>query len=182
MGAIDLSNTIEFGETPFVFGTLSGETFTPLSPEDQIKLTLDSTTGAMRQPNVAVDVKPCDWLSAINTDSKGVTTVAVLGCDYLDVTQIDPASIRLEGKHCLRWSIEDVASPGDGALAEEVWDLGGPDGVDDLVVKFDTPEIAETLAAIGDGARTRLWLTGSLHEEYGGRLIQGYDTVLVQKR
>jgi len=47
MGAIDLWNTIEFGETPFVFGTLSGGAFTPLSPEDQAKLTLWSDAGAL---------------------------------------------------------------------------------------------------------------------------------------
>jgi hypothetical protein len=184
MGAVDLLHTIELGETPFVFGTISDEIFTPLPPEDQAKLTIDSSTGAFRQPNVGVDVKPGSRQNVINTVSEGVTTVAILGYDYLDVTQIDPTSIRLEGKEGLRWSIEDVAAPYDNAYAIESWEVldpNGPDGFDDLVMKFDTQEIAETLAGIEDGASTKVWLTGNLLEEYDGQVIQGYDMVRVKR-
>lgn len=185
-GALDFWNTIEFDETPFVFGTIAADgSFIPLPPEDQAKLSLDSVTGAMRQPNVAVDIKPGSCPNPINTKSKGVITAAILGSDHLDVSQIDPASIHLNGAIPLRWSFEDVGTAdgnlfpaGDCSACKD----SGADGYADLVVKFRTQEVVDGLNSAGDSACAKVWLMGALYEAYGGQLIQGFDLVRVLRK
>jgi hypothetical protein len=73
---------------------------------------------------VSVDIKPMSWPNPLNVNKKGVLPVAILGTEDFDVTQIDPASILLEGVSPLRWALEDVGTPGD--------QLAGPDGIMDL--------------------------------------------------
>jgi len=98
--------------------------------------------------DVSVDIKPTSCPNPINFKSKGVLPVAILGTDEFDVTQIDPASVRLEGVAPLRWAIEDVATPFVGDI-DDCYDCttAGQDGYDDLTLKFSTQEI---VAALGD--------------------------------
>ena len=178
MGALDLWNTIEFGETPFVFGTLDGGTFTPLSSEDQAKIVLNSATGSMQSPNAYVDVKPGGYPNIINRTSQGVIKGAILGTADLDVTQIDPTSVRLAGVAGIRWSIEDVGTPcGDCTESNCV----EPDGLNDLVVTFKTEEIAEKFVGFDEKSDIKIWMTGSLKGEYGGNPVRGYDIVSIVK-
>lgn len=133
---------------------------------------------------VMIDIKPGSCPNPLNTKSKGVLPVAVLGTDDFDVTTIDPATIRLtrEGNEVgvspLRWSYEDVATPFEGELCE-CHDLNG-DGYLDLTLKFSSQEVTDTLDLEGEAGNTiPLFLTGSLTEEADGTPIDGSDCVWV---
>jgi hypothetical protein len=123
---------------------------------------------------VSVDVKPMSWPNPLNVRSRGVLPVAILGTEDFDVTQVDPATVRLEGIAPLRWALEDVGTVGDP--------LAGPDGFTDLTLKFDTQEIVAALGAVNDGDNLVLHLTGNLKEEFGGTPISGQDVVLIIKK
>lgn len=132
----------------------------------------------------AIDIKPGSCPNPINTNSKGVLPVAVLGTEDFDVTTIDPTTIRLfrqgiDGEVSpLRWAYEDVATPFEGQLCD-CHDLDG-DGYLDLTLKFNTQELVETLSLEGEVGNTiTLILKGNLKEEFGGRLISGVDCVLI---
>jgi len=137
---------------------------------------------------VAIDIKPGSCPNPLNVKSQGVLPVAILGTAGFDVTQVDPATVKLEGVASLRWAIEDVATP-----SEECNTLG-PDGYLDLTLKFDTQEILGklnlstsdlvdeseiVLSDLEDGDCLMLTLTGYL---YDGTPIRGEDTVLIIKK
>lgn len=132
---------------------------------------------------VFVDVKPGSCPNPINPSSRGVLPVAILGTEELDVSNIDPESVRLQGVPPLRWAIEDVVAP----FVPPTTDLGcldcgtgGPDGFPDLILKFRAEDI---VAALGDPQPEQcvpLQLTGRLREEFGGAEIRGEDRVLVR--
>jgi hypothetical protein len=84
-----------------------------------------------------LDIKPGSCQNPVNRKSNGVLSVAVLGSSALDAWSIDPASLLLEGFPASRWSIEDVAQPGE---------CKGGDGLPDLVLKWDS---ALVKAAVG---------------------------------
>ncbi len=123
---------------------------------------------------VPVDIKPMSWPNPLNVKAKGVLPVAILGTADFDVSQVDPATVRLEGVAPLRWALEDVGTAGDP--------LAGPDGFTDLSLKFDTREIVFVLGAVNDGDSVVLHLTGNLKPEFGGTPIGGQDVVLIIKK
>ena len=123
---------------------------------------------------VSVDIKPMSWPNPLNVKARGVLPVAILGIADFDVSQVDPASVRLEGVAPLRWSFEDVGTVGDP--------LAGPDGYTDLSLKFNTQEIVAALGAVSDGDVVALNLTGNLKEEFSGTAIAGEDVVLIIKK
>ena len=123
---------------------------------------------------VPVDVKPMSWPNPLNVNKKGVLPVAILGTEDFDVSQIDPASILLEGVSPLRWALEDVGAPGDP--------LAGPDGIMDLSLKFEAQEIVAALGDVNDGDVLALHLTGNLKEEFSGTPIEGEDVVRIIKK
>ena len=61
--------------------------------------------------DVPVDIKPTSCPNPLNVKSKGVLPVAILGTVDFDVSDIDPATVLLEGVPPLRWALEDVATP-----------------------------------------------------------------------
>lgn len=113
-----------------------------------------------------VDIKPMSCPNPLNVGDKGVLPVAILGGELFDVTEVDPASVLLEGKAPLRWSWEDVGGPG----------CSGPDGYPDLTLKFKAQEIVSALGAVNDGDVVLLGLTGTL---FGGAPITGSDEVWI---
>ena len=133
---------------------------------------------------VSVDIKPGSCPNPLNLKSKGVLPVAVLGTEDLDITTIDPTTIRLsregvEGEvRPIRSDHEDVATPFEGELCD-CHELNG-DGYPDLTLKFKTQELVETLG-LGEvaGETIPLTLTGELMESEGGTPIKGEDCVLV---
>jgi hypothetical protein len=145
-------------------------------------LTLERVVPPMAVP---VDIKPQSCRNPFNVDKKGVMPVAILGTEEFDVTQIDPASIRLEGVAPLRWALEDVATPFEPYIGKEgafACTTAGPDGYLDLTLKFDAQEIAAEVPEPADGEVLLLWLTGRLKEEFGGKEIVGQDVVVILRK
>jgi hypothetical protein len=131
---------------------------------------------------VAVDIKPGSCPNPLNLKSKGVLPVAVLGTEEFDVTEIDPASIRLEGVAPLRSAMEDVAAP-----VTDTNDCNcmqpGPDGYMDLTLKFSRPLLVQALMLAYPDIDARdvltLNLTGNLAN---GISIEGADCIVIVGR
>jgi hypothetical protein len=127
---------------------------------------------------VPVDIKPGSCPNPLNLVSKGVLPVAILGTTDFDVRTIDPATVKLKGVAPLRWSLEDVASPYEPFVGKtDIYHCNtlGPDGNLDLILKFDTQEVA---AAIGDFDMVLLELRGQLQDR-GGTEIKGEDSAII---
>jgi hypothetical protein len=147
---------------------------------------------------VPVDIKPGSCPNPLNVKSRGVLPVAILGTSDLDVTTIDPASIRLHGVAPLRSGFADVATPFDDSTENgDCLDCttDGPDGFIDLTLKFDSQELVTalgevtdgeclvtTFGEVTDGECLELELTGNLDEEFGGAPIEGRDVVVIKKK
>jgi len=129
---------------------------------------------------IIVDIKPGSCPNPLNVKNKGVLTVAVLGTEDFDVTEVDPTSIRLAGVALSRWALADVATP----FTEDKVDCYDcnedcGDGSMDLLLNFDTQEVVGALGEVEDEDCLVLELTGNLLEEYDGRPIMGEDVVRI---
>ena len=127
---------------------------------------------------VDIDIKPGSCPNSLNIYSKGTITVAVLGSEDFDETDIDPVSVRLEGVAPIRSSIEDVASPviDKESVCDCTNDIG--DGFNDLVLKFTTSELLIKLGDVHAGDILELKLTGNLTD---GTHIEGKDCIVIVK-
>ena len=108
--------------------------------------------------------------------------MAILGTADFDVTQIDPASIRLEGVPPVRSAVDDVATPFEpfvGKESEFDCTREGPDGFDDLTVRFSNEDVVSALGDVSDGDVLVLELTASLTD---GTPIAGEDVVVIHKK
>lgn len=131
---------------------------------------------------VSVDVKPEACPSPVNVRAKGVLPVAIAGSADLDVSQIDPATLRLEGVAHEGSSVEDVTA-GVGPLVGKTLEDCSADGADghaDLVVKFSNEAIVAALGEAVDGESRTLRLTGTMLPAFGGGQIEGEDVVVMQ--
>jgi hypothetical protein len=124
--------------------------------------------------SVNIDIKPESSPNPLNVESKGVLPVAILGTEDFDVTEVNIASIRLEGAAPIRSIIEDVSTP----LLDKQDECGcaseGEDGFDDLTLKFDTQEVVSALGKVADADRLVLTLTGELSDRSP---IEGKDCI-----
>jgi hypothetical protein len=110
-----------------------------------------------------------------------VLPVAILGTADLDVTTIDPGTVTLRGVAPLRWSLEDVGAPYEpyvDRIDPYQCNALGPDGFPDILFKFDTQEIAATLADGDNQEVATLELRGQLLD---GKEIRGEDVVIIKK-
>jgi hypothetical protein len=131
---------------------------------------------------VPVDIKPTSCRNPLNVKGKGALPVAILGTADLDVTQVDPATVELEGVSPLRWAMEDVATPFEPYVGkEDAFDCTeeGPDGYMDLTLKFDTPAVVAALGSVEHGDVLVLSLTGNL---LSGEGFVGEDVVVILKK
>jgi len=134
---------------------------------------------------VELDIKPGSCPNPLNTKSKGVLPVAILGTEDFDVYEIDVATVELEGVKPIRSGYEDVATAFEPPIGkEDPFDCTeeGPDGFTDVTLKFDAQEVLAALGEVGDGDVVVLELTGNLLEELGGTPIQGEDVVVILKK
>jgi hypothetical protein len=141
----------------------------------------DMRVGTIFQIVDLLDIKPTSCPNPLNTKSNGKLPVALLGTDLFDVTDVDPATLLLEGVAPLRWTYEDVAAPyireaGDDPCSchEE-----GPDCYMDLVMHFDTQEIVAALGMVTDGEMRELTLT---LETYAGIGLEAKDCVWIKHK
>ena len=153
--------------------------------------TLTETVGTAPEPCsaglpvvVPVDVRPGSCPNPLNCQSKGVLPVAILGTVTFDVTQVDPATVRLAGVAPLRWDYEDVATPYEPLSGKQDCLVDcttmGPDGYMDATLKFETQEIVAALGeTIQDGDCIVAQLTGNLRESAGGTEFIGEDVIRI---
>jgi len=124
---------------------------------------------------VAFDIKPQTCPNPLNVKSKGVLPVVILGTNDFSVLNIDPVTLLLEGVAPLRWSVEDVSTPISGGEPCDCT-TEGPDGLEDLNIKFDTQEIVAALGSVNNGEELVLTITGN---QLDGTPIEGSDCVII---
>jgi hypothetical protein len=137
-------------------------------------------TGTGRGEGVMVyfDIKPGSCPNPLNVRSRGVLPAAILGTENFDVTQIDLMTLQLMrdgvgGVMPLRWSYEDVGTPFMG-IPCDCHAMHG-DGIMDLTLKFDTPEVVGSLGLQGmPEGEVELAIAGNLVD---GEPILGADCV-----
>ncbi len=102
--------------------------------------------------------------------------VAILGSEDFDVTEVDVSSLTLEGVAPIRSNIEDVSTPVEDSEDECACTEKGPDGFDDLTLKFDKQAIVDALGAVSGGDEVVLTLAG---ETIDGTPLEGSDCVVI---
>jgi hypothetical protein len=130
---------------------------------------------------VPVDIKPQSCPNPINVTDRGDLTVAILG-QKLDVSKINPSSLRLKGLAPKSYTLNDVSTPFEpytGKTRNTDCITLGPDGKPDLVLKFDVQKVVKALGAVADRQIRILRLTGSLLD---GKPIEGEDVVVILRK
>jgi hypothetical protein len=131
---------------------------------------------------VAVDIHPGSCPNPLNTKSGGLTPVAILGTENFDVEKIDITTITLNGVPITKHSYEDVGTPEVPMLGKPLDHLAcneaGPDGFQDLTIKFVTSNLISTLGSPGKGDVYILDLRAVL---LNGRCIYGEDVIVIAK-
>lgn len=132
---------------------------------------------------VRVDIEPQSCPNALHVTAEGVLRTAVLGTEHLDVSQVDPATVRLAGEAPLRWTLEDVATslaPFTSTLDGWVCPAAGADGFLDLTLEFNLHEVVQALEeAFGSIEATDWWVLRLEGELVDGRPIGGEDVVVL---
>ena len=129
---------------------------------------------------VHIDIKPQSCPNPISTNSRGVVPVAILGSADFDVNQIDVSTIQLEGVSPIRDNIEDVATPHmqDTAVVNpNDCTIEGPDGFDDLTLKFDAQRFVAALGPVSKGLVIQVGLHGLLLD---GTPFESYDVIIIK--
>ena len=125
---------------------------------------------------VDFDIKPQSCPNPLNTKSKGVLPAAILSTEDFDVTEVDPATLQLEGVAPLGRYLEDVSKSVDPRVDVCDCNEDTADGFMDLTLKFDNQEMVAALGPLSDGDVMVLTLTGILLD---GTAIEGQDCVAI---
>ena len=107
-----------------------------------VELTLDPTNSAT---SMQIDIKPGSCPNPVNIDQKGLTPVAIVGSNTLDVRNLALDSIRLEGVAPIRYSFEDVTASIPHKSSIYDCSTSSSDGITDLSLKFKTQELAAAI-------------------------------------
>jgi len=128
---------------------------------------------------VSIDIIPKGCPSECPIKGGGSVEVAIHGKADFDVTNIDVASVRLEGVAPTRSSLKDKSTPVSSPVDECDCTSEGKDGFLDLCLKFDKKEILSALDEVNVGDSFVLTLTGSLND---GTPIEGQDCIVIVKK
>jgi len=174
---------------PILAAVLIGASLLPVHAQEEIKA------------RVAMDIKPGSCPNSINTHQKGLVSVAILGGKTLgekqldvDVEKIDTSSLLLIGVEPAKISYENVATPYTDPIKDEFsCNTKGPDGIRDLVLKFETQKLVASMdakqmrvKAISEQDKTAsdgviLTLTGKLIVDEKTTIeIEGQDVILLR--
>jgi len=104
---------------------------------------------------ITVDIKPKDNPNCINSRSKGVVPLAIIGDSDFDVSTIDVTTIQINGISPVKYKHKDVNT----------------DGYTDIIVHFSTQDL-NNAGLLVDG--NTLTVSGEL---YDGTPIAGFDSV-----
>lgn len=102
--------------------------------------------------------------------SKGMLPVAIIGDETFDVDSIDTASIKLEGVSPVKSTIEDISTSLCGDETQ--------DGYNDLLLKFNTRDLLDSIGEVSNDEIIILQITGSLQD---GTKFSGEDSVRIIK-
>jgi len=176
--------TITVTVNPDTVGTLTNTASVSsdtVHPDDSNNSGTEDTTSEPPPLDIVdMDIKPTSCPNPLNTKSKGVLPVAILGSAGLDVNDIDVSTILLEGVPPIRSAIEDVATPFGGDLVDELsCTTAGADGFDDLTLKFDRQAIIAAISPVSDGDVITLTLTGELNDSTP---LSGEDNIIIRKK
>jgi len=135
---------------------------------------------------VPVDIKPGYCPSPLEVYGSGDVSVAILGTQELDVTEVVRDSVRLQEIPPLRSELRDVAKPfrlykwqvSGQKLKEDYCTDEGPDGKLDLVLYFSKKEVLKAVGSATGGDVLVLRVTG---RHKSGAPIVGQDVVIIQK-
>lgn len=137
---------------------------------------------------VAVDIKPGTCPNPLSM-SEGTYPVSIVGTPTFDVSQVDPASVRLEGVAAetgRQVTVKDVATPYAGTITDPPLagqcTVAGPDGRSDLNLKFDAKQVLSALGPVTNKQVRVLTVTGNLTAAYGGTPFQGHDVVVINTK
>jgi hypothetical protein len=125
--------------------------------------------------SVPFDIKPGSCENPFNMKVAGVLPVAILGSADLDVANIDPASLRLEGVKAKMTALEHVMDATGSACDPACAPLPSDDYMD-LVAKFAAASVAEALYGTSIGEPIPLRLTGNFLD---GRPFDAVDCVQI---
>jgi hypothetical protein len=92
---------------------------------------------------IAVDFMPESCPNTLNVDKKGVFHVAIIGPVFGTLT-----SASINGVPALSWSFLDQTRPAAPSSCDPCTPPG-PDGVPDIILKFDAQAVAATLPSSG---------------------------------
>ena len=136
---------------------------------------------------LAVDIKPGVYPNLLNLKSRGTLSVAILGSEGFDVTNIDPASIML-GREGVSETVASIRQShgdllillSDGGGLYNCPSYLGTDSYVDMIIDFKSQEVVRKLHLQDvDGEIVPLTLTAQLKAESGGNSVKGQDYVLI---
>jgi hypothetical protein len=108
---------------------------------------------------VVVDIAPGVCPNILNTTEGGVIYVAIVGSQSLNVSNIIPASVTLNGVLAnANFSITNVAAP---FVYTQGCPKKKPDGIPDLLVEFDVNELITSLGTVKNGEVKVLTVNGT---------------------
>jgi hypothetical protein len=136
---------------------------------------LFTESDGMPMPVLHLDLHPTSCPNPFSYRANGAFPAAILGGPDLDVTELDPSSLTLDGLAPLRWSIEDVASPYEGEPCGCT--TAGPDGYPDLTLKFDGQLLAAVVGQHPGNTEVELGIHGMFGD---GTLVTGSDCVVIR--
>jgi hypothetical protein len=142
------------------------------------------------EATVSTDIRPGACPNTISLREKGLLPVAIMGDADLDLTKVDPSSLRLSREGFAgtvaptSWNFKEIGSP----FAVELCDCikSKRDVYSDLVFNFDLQQVINVLG-LGNalGLTLPLTISGRMIEECDGRTyiksITGKDCVLIQR-
>ena len=127
--------------------------------------------------DVFVDIEPGHCPNPLNLKGKGLFQVAIAGTQYYNVQEIDIASVEVDGVKPIHSSQADTTAPFIGEVCQ--CDESGPDGFDDLTLKFRAQDIVAALGDVKDGDEVVLTLTGNT---MNGTPIEGTDCIVISNK
>jgi len=131
---------------------------------------------------VPFDIHPTSCPNPINRKSGGVMPAAIVGFEGFDVRNINVQSLNIQGVQPIRSSVDDVVTPYFPFIGKRMNKMScttdGPDGYDDLTLKFNSKEISNLLNGYKRDDLVILTINGELMD--GTQLI-GEDIIIIVK-
>ena len=126
--------------------------------------------------DVFFDIAPGVCPNAVELGIQDVVTVAVVGGENFDVSDIDVTSLYLQDAAPTRVQYRDVSRPGDGGDCD--CSAAGGDGFQDLVLQFRLSEVLTDPSTVLDNERRNWTLSGSVKS---GTSFEAVNCVLISR-